>query len=79
MLILGLVNDSEKRLTISEIKIHPFFDGFDWHNVHKMKSPFVPKVKDDVDVSNFDVFDLKTPWTENERAIICKFNKKTIR
>jgi hypothetical protein len=30
MLMLGLMNHSEKRLTIAKIKSHPFFNDIDW-------------------------------------------------
>lgn len=63
MLIRGLINDSQKRLSIKQIKNHPFFEGVNWDNLRKMKPPFVPKVKDDLDSTNFDDFDLTNPWT----------------
>jgi len=37
----------EKRLGINgvdEIKNHPFFKGFDWNNVPRMTSYFIPEV-----------------------------------
>jgi len=46
-LIKKLVQPAELRLGIKgadEIKSHPFFKGFDWKNVHKMKSYFIPEV-----------------------------------
>lgn len=56
MLILGLVNDSQRRLTISQIKTHPFFEGIDWEDIRKMKPPFIPDIKDEIDATNFDDF-----------------------
>lgn len=44
------INDSE------ELKKHPFFKGINWKNVYdkKYKPSFIPKVKYDEDLSNFD-------------------------
>ena len=67
MLILGLINERSKRLTIPEIKKHPFFSGFDWKNVHKMTPPFLPSLKDKLDVKNFDKFEIEEPWTKFEK------------
>ena len=33
MLILGMMNNKEQRLTVKQIKIHPFFRNFDWKTV----------------------------------------------
>lgn len=47
-LIRKLVTSADSRLGLNgadEIKKHPFFKGFDWNNVRKMKAPFVPEVK----------------------------------
>jgi len=39
-----------------EIKAHPWFNGVDWNVIMKkeIKAPFIPVIKNDVDVSNFD-------------------------
>jgi len=39
-----------------EIKAHPWFQGVDWGMVYRkeIKAPFIPVIKNDVDVSNFD-------------------------
>ena len=39
-----------------EIKIHPFFNGFNFDNLlnRKIKAPFIPEIKGDLDVGNFD-------------------------
>ena len=45
-LILDFLEYKDKRLGkggIEEIKEHPFFKGFDWDNIRKIKPPFVPK------------------------------------
>lgn len=39
-----------------EIKAHPWFQGVDWDIIlnKEIKAPFIPVIKNDVDVSNFD-------------------------
>jgi len=39
-----------------EIKAHPWFHGVDWDQILKkdIKAPYIPVIKTDVDVSNFD-------------------------
>lgn len=50
----------EKRLGFNEgateIKNHPWFEDVDWDAIlnKKIKAPFIPQVKSDADVSNFD-------------------------
>jgi serum/glucocorticoid-regulated kinase 2 len=41
---------------VEEILAHPWFHGVDWDMVMKkeIKAPFLPIIKNDVDVSNFD-------------------------
>ena len=53
--------DPEKRLgggpeDAAAIRNHAWFEGVDWETVinKNVKVPFVPKIKGDVDVSNFD-------------------------
>lgn len=40
----------------NEIKNHPWFQGIDWSALltKKVKAPFVPNIKSEIDVSNFD-------------------------
>ncbi|CAG8572521.1 12806_t:CDS:2 [Dentiscutata erythropus] len=38
----------------SDIKSHPWFKGVDWDNLHKMKPPFVPKLKNEIDTRYFE-------------------------
>ncbi|CAG8437792.1 15524_t:CDS:2 [Dentiscutata heterogama] len=38
----------------SDIKSHPWFKGVDWDNLHKMKPPFVPRLKDEIDTRYFE-------------------------
>ena len=51
-----MLSAPENRLTISQIKAHPFFLGFNWNNVKEMTPPFVPTLKHEIDTRNFDSF-----------------------
>jgi len=44
---------------INDIKAHPFFAGFDFDalKARQLKAPYVPKIADAVDTSNFDPYD----------------------
>lgn len=55
-----LVKDPRKRLggsseDAAELKRHPFFRGLDWNALanKKIPAPFVPRISDELDVSNF--------------------------
>ena len=56
------VNDRLGTNGVAEIKAHPFFRGIDWENLRHAKSPFIPNIKDDEDVSRFDKFDEELPF-----------------
>ncbi|CAG8437191.1 10667_t:CDS:10 [Ambispora gerdemannii] len=49
-----LTREPEKRLTGSELKAHPFFDGINWENIRNQRAPFVPSPNDEQDTSYFD-------------------------
>lgn len=64
-LIKSMVCPAERRLGLNgaaEIKKHPFFKGFDWNNVSKMKAPFIPALKSDWDTAYFDKFEETEPF-----------------
>lgn len=64
-LIKSLVTHADKRLGIhgsEEIKKHPFFKGFDWKSVLKIKPPFIPDIKNDWDTICFDKFEETEPF-----------------
>ena len=59
-LIQKLICDSKFRLGkngVQEIKDHPFFKGVNWNKLKDIKPFFIPKIKNDFDVSYFDTFD----------------------
>ena len=43
-----------------EIKDHPWFIDVDWDAMYSKKyiAPFIPKIKNDIDVSNFNEVDI---------------------
>lgn len=50
----------EKRLGkngAEEIKMHSWFKGVKWNDIKKMKPPFIPEVKDEIDTKYFDDYD----------------------
>ena len=60
-LLKGLfVKNPKKRLGsggAQEVKAHPWFEKVNWENIFNktIQAPFVPKIKGDFDISNFDV------------------------
>ncbi len=41
----------------AEVKSHPWFEKINWKNLQerKIKAPFVPELKSDIDTRNFDI------------------------
>jgi hypothetical protein len=62
LLILGMLSPKEHRLTISQIKTHPFFTNFKWEGITEAQSPFKPDLKHGLDIQYFDTFEEETPW-----------------
>ena len=56
-LIHSLVCSHRRRYGFEQIKNHPFFKKATWEDLEKMKPPFVPNLKNDVDSSNFENID----------------------
>ena len=77
-LIYRLINTAEVRLGYlygaDEIKIHPFFKGFDWKNISNMKSYFIPEIKNDWDTKYFDKIKEVDPFYPDNYRI--KLNRK---
>ncbi len=64
-LLKKLVTDADNRLGrngAEEIKRHPFFEGLDWDNLRKQKSPYIPIVTSDISTENFDKFEEEEPF-----------------
>lgn len=55
-LIKKLLCEAEQRLDFESIKTHPFFIGIDWNNLQQTKSPYIPPIRGELDMSNFDDF-----------------------
>ena len=75
LLILGMLSSPENRLTIPEIKCHPFFAGFNWNNVQNQTPPFIPTLKHELDTGNFDSFEDPEEWTDFWSREDCKERK----
>lgn len=48
---------AESRLTINQIKSHPFFYGADWNALRLIEPPFVPRLQSITDTSYFPTDD----------------------
>lgn len=53
-LIEHLLCDRERRLNISGVKAHAFFHGIVWERIREEKPPFIPELKEDLDLSHFE-------------------------
>ena len=49
---------ADKRLTVNQIKAHPFFYGADWSSLRHIEPPFVPHLQSITDTSYFPTDDL---------------------
>jgi protein-serine/threonine kinase len=47
------------RLTVNQIKAHPFFYGADWNALRHFEPPFVPHLQSITDTSYFPTEDLQ--------------------
>lgn len=67
-LLYKLITDPNERLGkngVDEIKAHPFFRHINWTNIRKLKAPYIPKLKSDIDTSNFEKFEETSNWHED--------------
>jgi hypothetical protein len=53
-----MMNWSESRLNVHQIKAHPFFYGADWNTLRQIEPPFVPRLQSITDTSYFPTDDL---------------------
>lgn len=56
-LIRGMMTWAESRLTVGQIKAHPFFYGADWNALRHIEPPFVPHLQSIIDTSYFPTDD----------------------
>ncbi|ORZ25910.1 kinase-like domain-containing protein [Absidia repens] len=54
-LINSLLTKPEHRLTLDQIKAHPFFDSIDWDHIFESTAPFLPAIKSLDDTSYFSI------------------------
>ena len=59
---------AEKRLTVNQIKAHPFFYGADWSSLRHIEPPFVPHLQSITDTSYFPTDDLGNMPDQLERV-----------
>ncbi|CAG7821855.1 unnamed protein product, partial [Allacma fusca] len=77
-----LIKDPRQRLgggprDAEEIKSHPFFKGLNWTHLaeKRIPAPFVPHIRDELDVSNFaEEFTKMTP-TDSPAIVPPNFDK----
>jgi len=67
-LIRGMMDWAEGRLTVNEIKSHPFFYGVDWNFLRHIIPPWVPKLQSITDTSHFPTDELGDVSNYLERA-----------
>jgi hypothetical protein len=52
-----MMNWADQRLTVNQIKAHPFFYGADWNSLRHIEPPFVPHLQSITDTSYFPTDD----------------------
>ena len=52
-LLRSVICDREARLTIDQLKQHPFFSGIQWDQMKSVQPPFIPEQTEDDDFSAF--------------------------
>ncbi|KAJ7908339.1 kinase-like domain-containing protein [Mycena leptocephala] len=57
-LVRRLITSADRRMSIQEIKKHPFFYGVDWTTLRSIDAPFVPHLRSITDTSYFPVNEL---------------------
>ena len=53
----SMMNWADQRLTVNQIKGHPFFYGADWNSLRHIEPPFVPHLQSITDTSYFPTDD----------------------
>lgn len=55
----SMMDWADNRMTVNEIKSHPFFCGADWNTIRQIEPPFVPKLQSITDTSYFPTEELE--------------------
>lgn len=54
-----LITSPDRRLTVDQIKYHPFFYGVDWAAIRNIEAPFIPRLRSITDTSYFPTDELE--------------------
>ncbi|ORY32149.1 putative serine/threonine-protein kinase orb6 [Naematelia encephala] len=57
-LIRRMLCEGERRMTVEQLKVHPFFYGVDWASIRDIDAPFVPHLRSITDTSYFPTDEL---------------------
>ncbi|KAH6914884.1 AGC/NDR protein kinase [Coprinopsis sp. MPI-PUGE-AT-0042] len=52
-LVRRMITNAENRLSVDQMKRHPFFYGVDWASIREIDAPFVPRLSSITDTSYF--------------------------
>ncbi|KAF8916042.1 kinase-like domain-containing protein [Mucidula mucida] len=67
-LIRRMMSWAAQRLTVTQIKMHPFFYGADWTSLRNIEPPFVPHLKSNTDTTYFDESELSGVTTQLDKV-----------
>ncbi|KAJ6591541.1 kinase-like domain-containing protein [Mycena vulgaris] len=67
-LLRQMMTWADKRLTVNQIKTHPFFFGADWNALRHIDPPFVPHLQSSVDTSYFPTEELSNVSEQMEQV-----------
>ena len=54
-----LITSPDRRLSVDQIKHHPFFYGVDWVSIRNIEAPFIPRLRSITDTSYFPTDELE--------------------
>jgi protein-serine/threonine kinase len=57
--LIRLITSQDLRLSVDQIKAHPFFYGVDWDSIRNIDAPFVPHLRSITDTSYFPTDELE--------------------
>lgn len=58
-LVRRMLCEADRRLTVEQLKAHPFFYGVDWSTIRNIDAPFVPHLRSMTDTSYFPTDELE--------------------